>query len=94
MTDGVSSYTIFLYPRNGIQWTTGKANGGTDGLGGVPAQVGFNAGDGVRFSIVDSSQTDDVVNIDERSNVMKPGIYVYQVDGVPMAGGCSNNAGT
>lgn len=84
---------MYLYPRNGIQWVSGDASGGTDGFGGIPAQVGFNAGDGVRFTVVNSSRTDDIVNIDEDSNVMKPGIFVYQVDGTAVPGGCSNNAG-
>lgn len=93
ITDGLLSFAMYLYPRNGIQWTTGDASGGSNGFGGIPAQVGFNAGDGVRFSVINSSRTDDVVNLDERSNVMKPGIYVYQVDGTAVPGGCSDNAG-
>ena len=84
---------MYLYPRNGIQWTTGDASGGNNGFGGVPAQVGFNAGDGVRFSTISSSRTNDVVNIDEKSNVMKPGIFVYEVDGTIVSGGCSKDAG-
>ena len=30
-----------------IQWTTGGASGGVDGLGGTPARAGYSAGDGV-----------------------------------------------
>ena len=41
-----SSFAIFLYPQDGINWTTGDASGGKDGLGGTPAQAGINAGDG------------------------------------------------
>ena len=93
MTDGVLSFVIYLYPRNGIQWTTGDASGGNNGFGGVSAQVGFNAGDGIRFFVVEGSRTDDVVNLDEQSNVMKPGIFVFQVDGTVASGGCSSNAG-
>lgn len=84
---------IYLYPRNGIQWTTGDASQGTNGLGGIPAQVGFNAGDGVRFFAINSSRTPDVANVDEKSNVMKPGIFVFQVDGTAVPGGCSDDAG-
>ena len=43
-TNGVNSFVIFLYADGEIQWTTGDASGGTGGLGGTPAQVGFNAG--------------------------------------------------
>lgn len=92
-TDGVLSFVIYLYPRNGIQWSTGDDSGGVNGLGGMPALVGFSAGDGVRFSTISGSGTADIVNIDERSNVMKPGIFIYQVDGTVIAGGCLENAG-
>lgn len=30
-----------------IQWTTGDASGGVNGLGGIPARAGYSAGDGV-----------------------------------------------
>ena len=93
VTDGQFSFAIFLYPRGGIQWTTGDASGGINGLGGIPAQVGFNAGDGIRFYAINSSRTDNVINVDEMSNVMKPGIYVYRVDGTVITGGCSDMAG-
>ena len=46
-TDGRSTFVCFNYPTNGINWTTGDASGGSGGLGGTPAQVGFDAGDGV-----------------------------------------------
>ena len=72
-----------------IQWTTGDASGGTNGLGGIPAQVGFNAGDGVRFAIVPESHTDEIINIDMTSNVDEPGMWIFRVDGVNMTiGGC------
>ena len=35
-----------------MQWTTGSASGGSGGLGGVPATVGYNIGNGVDFSQV------------------------------------------
>jgi hypothetical protein len=35
----------FRYDR--LEWTTGDASGGTNGLGGTPAQAGFDAGIGV-----------------------------------------------
>ncbi|WHZ33795.1 nidogen-like domain-containing protein [Sagittula sp. MA-2] len=33
------------YIYEDIQWTTGDASGGTDGLGGTPARIGYSAGD-------------------------------------------------
>ena len=35
-----------------MQWTTGSFSGGTGGFGGVPATVGVNQGDNVRFAQV------------------------------------------
>lgn len=43
-------------------------------------QVGFNAGDGVRFFKVNVGLNPDVVNIDEMSNVWIPGVFVFGVD--------------
>jgi len=35
------------YRYSDIQWTTGGASGGVNGLGGTPARAGYSAGDGV-----------------------------------------------
>jgi VCBS repeat-containing protein len=35
------------YRYGNIQWTTGSASGGSNGLGGTPAHAGYSAGDGV-----------------------------------------------
>ncbi len=77
---------MFLYADGLIQWTTGEASGGT------AAQVGFNAGDGTRFSIVPSSRTDAVINITQSSNVGVPGMWVYQVDEDIRGGGCTEKS--
>lgn len=94
-TDGRSSFAIFHYVRGGIQWTTGDASSGEFGLGGIPAQVGFNAGDNIRFASVPGSRTNDIINIDERSNVLRNGVYIFQVDGVLVSpAGCSASNNT
>jgi receptor-type tyrosine-protein phosphatase Q/CUB/sushi domain-containing protein len=80
ITDGRRSFVIFLYADEEIQWTTGDASGGTNGFGGTEAQVGFNAGDGIRFASVPGSQTRDIVNIDTTSNARVPGVWVFRVD--------------
>ena len=77
-TDGMNSFVIFLYGE--IQWTTGDSSGGSGGLGGTQAQVGFNAGDGVRFASVPGSQTADIININTTTNVGIPGVWIFQVD--------------
>ena len=69
-----------MYADGEIQWTTGDASGGVSGLGGTPAQVGFNAGDGVNFAKVPASRTPDIINIDTTSNVGIPGVWIFQVN--------------
>ncbi len=82
-TDGVTSFVLFLYADEEIQWTTGDASGGTGGtggLGGIAAEVGFNAGDGVRFATVPGSRTNEIINVEHTSNVAVPGMWVFRVD--------------
>ena len=45
ITDGECSFVTYLYADGLIQWTTGDASGGSGGLGGTPAQAGFDAGE-------------------------------------------------
>ena len=72
---------MFFYADEEIQWTTGDNSGGKDGLGGTPAQVGFNAGDGVRSASVPGSQTAAIINITMTSNIGVPGVWIFQVSG-------------
>ena len=79
-TDGTLSFVIFLYADGLIQWTTGDASEGIDGLGGTPAQVGFNAGDSERYAAVPGSSTASIINIASTSNVDVDGVWIYRVD--------------
>jgi hypothetical protein len=45
---GIGNNICFCYED--MEWTTGSASGGVSGFGGVPATVGVNNGDGVKFS--------------------------------------------
>lgn len=45
---GLGNNVAFSY--GDLAWTTGSASGGTGGLGGTPATVGINGGDGVLYS--------------------------------------------
>ena len=47
---------------------------------GDSANIGFNAGDGTRYFMVPGALTNQVLNIDERSNVGVAGVYIYRVD--------------
>ena len=90
------SYVIFLYADDLIQWTTGSASGGIRGLGGTPAQVGFNAGDMVNFASHIDSQTAAIVDIESSSipeGRSEAGMLVYRVDGREInPAGCVDSA--
>ena len=77
----METYAIFLYADREIQWTTGDGilDGGTNGLGGNTAQIGFNKGDGVNFGIIPISGTIEVGNVAATSNVREDGVYVFKI---------------
>lgn len=77
---GAGNFDIdFRYER--LQWTTGDASGGTDGLGGTPAQAGFDANDGSNFFTLPGSQTAAVLDLQNNSNVSleTPGLWTFAV---------------
>jgi hypothetical protein len=47
---GVGNNVAFSYAD--MQWTTGSASLGVGGFGGIPATVGVNKGDGVKYALV------------------------------------------
>ena len=59
------TFVFFIY--GDIQWGAG-------------ANIGFNAGDGVRYYMAPGALTNQTLNIDERSNVGVTGVYIYRVD--------------
>lgn len=83
----------FRYGR--CEWTTGDASGGSGGRGGTPAQVGFDAGDGVNFLTLRESRTDRVLDVCRGTNTGRPGIYRFVVvSGRPREGdGCPTDDG-
>ncbi|XP_076071661.1 protein mesh-like [Mytilus galloprovincialis] len=94
VTNGRHSFTIFLY--NKIEWTTGRASGGnpSTGLGGTPAQVGFDAGDGFNFYAIEASRTASVINVTSMSNIDHPGKFIFRVDTTQITNGGCNVEGT
>ena len=89
------SYVIFLYADCLIQWTTGDASGGVDGLCGTQVQVGFNAGDGIHFYSHPDSQTADIINIASKKypemSEVENGVLIFR-GGRGMIGDCVANA--
>ena len=59
------SSAFFLY--GDIQW-------------GEEAQIGFNAGDGSSSFSLPGALTEATLDIDERSNIYHPGIFIYRID--------------
>ena len=76
-TNGNSSFALFLYLDDGIQWTTGDT---LSGLGGIEAQVGFNAGDDINYYTVCGSMTPSIADIETTSNVGIPGMYILELN--------------
>jgi len=73
------SFAMFLYPKGGIQWTTGDDNGGVNGLGGTAALAGINGGDDVNYFIIPGSLSSAIINIDTTTNVGIPGMWMFAV---------------
>ena len=67
MTDDKLSYICLLYKD--VQW-------------GSRAQIGFNAGDGRRSFTVPGGFTIQTLNMENLSNVGRPGLFIYQVNGM------------
>ncbi|XP_028410519.1 sushi domain-containing protein 2-like isoform X2 [Dendronephthya gigantea] len=83
-TDGVSSFSIFLY--NKITWTFGSASDNT------AAQAGFNAGDGIRYFNIPNSRTPAIINIASTSNCQVPGKWIFKIDGDEVVdNGCTSD---
>ncbi|XP_077113493.1 alpha-tectorin-like [Ranitomeya variabilis] len=87
-SDGYNYIAILNY--GDIQWTTGTASDGDayTGLGGTPAQAGFNSGDDTHYFNIPGSRTNEVLKIQSTSNVNYPGRWVFQVDDFKVPGGC------
>ena len=78
ISDGVCSFVTYLYADGLIQWTTGDASDGEGGLGGTPAQAGFDAGDQMRYISHPSSGTAAIINISMTTNVNILGQWSFE----------------
>ena len=67
------------YRYSRLEWTTGDASGGSGGLGGVPAQVGLDAGDQENYYAHPDSLTENVLGLVDTSNVGESGVWRFQV---------------
>ncbi|MCW5760671.1 MAG: PEPxxWA-CTERM sorting domain-containing protein [Phenylobacterium sp.] len=73
----------FRYNR--LQWTTGDVSGG------VPAQAGYDAGDGENYFKLPGSFTEDVVKLADTSNVSgeTPGLWFFNIRNGALADGAT-----
>ncbi len=71
-----------------VDWTTGGASGGSNGLGGTPARAGYSAGNGVEYyELPQSGNEAALLALETASNVGTPGTFVFSVrNGVPTVG--------
>jgi cysteine-rich repeat protein len=86
---------IFNYDQ--IQWETGEASGGVNGLGGSPARAGYSngvaansyelPGSGVRGAFLDTNASSGLI-YNHTPNTTVPGRYIYEVRNgrVPICG--------
>ena len=94
-TNKLNAFQLILTDRNDIaqgdfdieyryeqlQWTTGGASGGSNGLGGTPAQMGYDAGDNKNFYRHPGSGTAAILALTTTSNVGEPGVWRFEVRG-------------
>ncbi len=81
----------FRYER--LEWTTGDASGGSNGLGGIPAQAGYDAGDGVNYLTLPGSRTGDVLNLQHTTNVAggEAGLWSFAIRNGQLPGSSASN---
>ncbi len=70
-----------VYRYENINWTTGDASGGTNGLGGTPARAGYSAGDGTHyFELPQSGNQASLLSLPATTgNTGIQGVDVFQV---------------
>lgn len=92
---GAGNFDIeFRY--NKLEWTTGShsTSGGVDGLGGIPAQAGYDAGNGTNFFVLPGSFSANVLNLVNTSNVSldQPGVWTMAIRSGTTSNGTSAEA--
>jgi Ca2+-binding RTX toxin-like protein len=79
---GGNAFIVFRYEN--IDWTTGTASGGTNGLGGQAARAGFNTGTGTVIELPQSGDDLSMLELDQNLpqaglNSGQPGVYVFEI---------------
>ena len=71
-----------MYADGRIQWTTGDNSGGRNGIYGIEALVGINAGNGIDHYVVSGSRSSSISNIARSTNVDILGTFIFKVGGM------------
>jgi len=90
---GAGNFDIeFRYNR--LEWTTGDASGGSGGIGGTPAQAGYDAGNQTNFFVLPGSFSNDILNLANTSNVSQeaPGLWTMAIRNGTTSDGSSPDA--
>lgn len=75
--DLTGSNTDVEFRYGNLQWTTGDASDGENGLGGQPAFAGYTGGRAGAPQTLSGSGTADVLTLDQRSNIGKAGRWYF-----------------
>lgn len=79
-TDGSRSFVGLFYADEMIEWMTGDADGGVNGLGGDRADVGFVSEISANSYFLPVSNTSAVLMLDSLSNVGLGGVWLFRID--------------
>lgn len=84
----------FSFRYEQLQWTTGDASGGSNGLGGTPAQAGYDAGNRVDYFALPGSFSSSILDLVNTSNVTldTPGLWNFTVRSGELASGATPGA--
>ncbi|SEK80135.1 nidogen-like domain-containing protein [Nitrosovibrio tenuis] len=90
---GAGNFDIEFRYRQ-LQWTTGDFSGGVRGLGGIPAQAGYDAGDNAHFFALPGSFNSSILQLANTSNVGQdtPGLWTMAIRNGKISDGSSADA--
>jgi len=77
-TDGSTSFAMFLYPEDGIQWIRGTGKNRNSADARAQAGIMFLLQDGA-YTLLPFSGHDQIANVASWSNTDKPGLFLFRV---------------
>ncbi|MDO6687217.1 MULTISPECIES: nidogen-like domain-containing protein [unclassified Agarivorans] len=87
---GAGNFDVeFRYDK--LEWTTGDASNGSNGLGGTPAQAGYDAGDGENFFALPGSFSENILDLVSSSNTGEDGVWRFAIREGALPGATPDN---